>query len=237
GHAYDAMGRVTHEYSFQANGPTSLAEAQEAIGSPILPQKTVEYDMAGNVTRRVDEAGTQDVYTYDAFGRLATRMTATSDLGGTAALIRYDLFGRKMTEVYTNAAQEKTWEYDDAGRISKATDSAMQTVYTYYVNGRRATETLTETGKAAPSRQATYRYDAVERLLHWDDAATGRSVDYTYDSVGNVTSEKRDTVVPVTYTYDAANRPVHVDPGGGLATTIAYDDFGNRMSETSAVGT
>src|SRR5690606_20672065 len=78
--------------------------------------------------------------------------------------------------------------YDDAGRLVEVNDlgTGVKTVYTYEIDGDRASEATTSTQHTEAHRTLAYAYDAVGRMTRWADAVTGMHTNYLWDAAGNL---------------------------------------------------
>lgn len=240
--ATDALGLVTsHEYDANAN----RIQTEHPDGSSALwtfdaegRQLTETWcDANGNI---IGASAT----TYDALGRKTAVIRADALNGqgqpeGPAEITEYDAAGR-VTATFDGRGNVTRQEYDIAcgsvtapARVIDALGNV--THYTYDVNGNRLTVTdalgntvTTEYDAQNRPARVTYPdgtfaetvYDASGRRIAVVDEL-GRRTDYTYDARGRMTK----VIQPAPSSSDP--RPV---------TRYAYDEAGNRIAQTDALG-
>ena len=242
GKAYDAMGRLTHEYSFFNAGPTSFDEAQAALDeNHALHEELIDvatsYDVFGNKLVKTDANGRREIFAYGAFGRVVRRSVEDVNFNGPgpapiafSSTTEYDRFGGVSAQTSTQG-QNITRSYDEAGRLVEINDlgTGVKTTYGYHLNGKRGTETIEASGSVV--RDIVYSYDANDRLERWADSVTGENLNYTFDEAGNVTEVYNDArCIDHTYDYDDAGRLIAFNQGSGSGdNTYTYDDAGNRI--------
>ncbi len=140
---------------------------------------------------------------------------------------------------------------DGAGRITRITDPLGQTLnYTYNGDGNLATSGdrngnvtsytyiadnfLTEINDPLGNTPLRNEYDAEGRLIAQIDADGNRS-EYDRDvEAGTETVTDRDGAVSIFQYDDQGN--LQTANVGGLSNTYTYDDRGNRLTETDALG-
>lgn len=179
------------------------------------------YDRRGNVTQRVEAAGSPlartTAYTYDNLGNV---LTQTDALGHTW-VNRYDAAGRLLTAVNPLGICTVSNVYNAAGFVETAWDAmGRRTDMRYDFNGH-ATNVTVSVGESLLSRTASV-FDQDGRLLGKTDAS-GLSVRYAYnlrgDPVRVTASDGRVWIAE----YDGFGRLVKtVDPQGN-ETSVAYD--------------
>lgn len=187
--------------------------------------------------------------TYDAFGRLLT----VQDTAGGAFSYAYDLNNRLLGSASPTGTIQ--YAYDPAGqRTARQVAGQSPVQYGYDPDGRLLSAAMPQaalqfayddrdelTGiTRANGVSSSFGYDDAGRLLslaHTSGATSLYSQSYTYDAdgqrTGSSTSSAQPLITqPVVNTYDAGNR---LTKSG--ATTYAYDDDGNLISETGPSGT
>jgi RHS repeat-associated protein len=225
--------------------------------------ETVEYDAAGNVTRRTDTAGRATLFEYDA----ADRLTKVSDPASQAT--QYEYNARSETTAVVDAlGQRYEFAYDKLGRVTQTTRAGASMTFAYDAAGNRterrdyngalttyAYDALNRlTGVSYPdTTSATYGYDKLSRLtsatnqhgtvtLSYNSAGQlsgttdvwGQTLGYQYDANDNRTELRLGGTVKATYQYDALNRLTVLTDGGAFA--FAYDAAGKPTSRTSPNG-
>jgi RHS repeat-associated protein len=150
------------------------------------------------------------VYTWDAYGNLATRQDANA---GMTETFQYDALNRIQSSTITGSPAspaQLTLSYSATGDIQSKSD--VGTVYTPY------------TGHA--------------HLLHTMTTVDGGSVNYSYDNNGNMLSGAATGTSRVdsrTATWTAQNQPSGISDAGNCMS-FAYDPDGTRYSERTASG-
>jgi YD repeat-containing protein len=245
-YGYDLVGRPTG---------TVFADDTSAVK---------RYDAAGNIVESRDELGRSTHYVFDARGRLvqtifadgtttlsrrngAGRIVAATDPLGQGSVTEYDALNRRVRETLPDAdgagplaAPVTEFEYNDLGLISQVPPGDVP----------------------AQDRTTTFRRDALGRVIRASHPG-GLVTETVYDGNGNVQelrsydttglqtvpddlsqlaeNRKRVTV----YEYDALGRKISEtapDPDGAAGPqlspeiTYAYDDAGNLVSVTDALG-
>lgn len=209
-HPYPGGGTITKDTRFdQLNRGTSSID-------PLGNTTTTTYDNNGNVTSVADPQGGTSSYTYDADGR-PVAMTAPT--------------GGGFSDVY-----------DAAGNIIKSTSpTGGVSTFTYNDDGKVATA-VDPRGNASGANPADYTadygYDAAGNLASLTDQL-GAKTTFTYDSNNRVTAATDAKGHAVTYKYlDDNTIQAVIGPDGNTKadTTYSYDNVGNVVSRTDAVG-
>jgi len=186
-----------------------------------------EYDKQNRLKKLTDPMGMFETYTYDNNNNLLTKTDRNKNVTTNA----YDLMNR-VTGVTVNRVDNITapeyleygyaatglkvheknenltiaYEYDDAGRLTKQTETAVNTPgasvvknYTYDVHNNRKSFTLTQNGLTRQNQ--AYDYDNMNRLWKVHDFGALQAT-YAYDINGNRQSLTYPNGVTATYTYD-----------------------------------
>lgn len=236
-YAYDALRRLT--------GQTEPVSDTKSITT------SFGYDALGNRTRYTDGRGNSTIYTtntlglpesviepaterdpapgdrtwtsgYNAMGQVE-KLTAP---GGVVRTREYDRAGQLVRETGTGAevaTPEKTFGYDQAGRLTRATSPEGDDVYEYDDRGLL----LRASG---PSGEATYEYNNDGQLTSRTDAAGTASFGYARQQLTSATDPL--TGAAQNYRYDGAGAVKQIDYGAGQRRTFAYDDLGRLDSDT-----
>lgn len=110
-----------------------------------------------------------------------------------------------------------------AGRLTSVTAAdSSQTSYTYYNDGRKATET-------DPGHTTTYNYDAAGRLISTVDAQTHTTA-YAYAAAGNQTLVTDANLHKTQSQYDTQRRMQKTTYNDATTTQYTYDGPGNQTS-------
>lgn len=233
------LGHVRNDTFFRATGRPSKTENSAAVG--VQQAATRYYWSADQVSKVRDANGVDTFYTYNARG-LPTQ-------------IIYKRYTSASTTV--NISWHADWNVPILVSLPGRTTS-----YTYDTEGRRLSETVTDTA-TSETRTTTYGWSMSGQLLTIDGplAGTGDQTVMTYSSTGNLTSVTEPggyaTVItahnglgyPTQYTdpngrqisltYEKGDRltGMTISAGGQTRTmSFTYDDVGNVTSVTLPTG-
>ncbi|MEU3170363.1 LamG-like jellyroll fold domain-containing protein [Streptosporangium sp. NPDC006930] len=217
---YDSAGRLTAigDYTLEYNDrslPTKVSKATNQIAA-------YTYDATGNLTQRVDPAGTAN-YTWDAADRLNT---ASDPVTGRTWTYGYDNANRLTSKTSANPVGTQTYGYDTMDRLtSQAVKNSSGTelskiTYGWDKDDNLTTKTTTGTAGAGTN---TYAHDRAGRLTSWT-APGGAVTAYEWDASGN-----RTKVGTETFVYDQRNRLT-----SGAGTDYTYTPRGTTATETKA---
>lgn len=225
---YDGNGNMTYAgnsaiaYNFAYDTANRLKVVTDSNGRSIQYQ----YDIVGNRVKMITPEGKAISYAYDETGRLTALIT---DKG--AFSLTYDADGRRSKLTYPNKTAA-TYTYDASDNLTGIRYTGpnggviTEVNYTYDNVNNRLTKTDT-------AKVATYRYDAIYRLLQ--SSLTDRRMPlnplpggeaYMYDSVGN---RLQGPAGPDYLTYDTGNELQNFN-----STIYAYDLNGNRTKKIEA---
>ncbi|WKB55622.1 LysM peptidoglycan-binding domain-containing protein [Eleftheria terrae] len=243
-------GRSRTEYDYDRDGRLLATRIEVQATGAMVTRSTTSYDAAGRVFETSDGRGTVTRHTYDAAGRVLTRVVDPNTLKLTTAY-RYDSRGQAAWMRDANGVWTQT-EYDPEGRVKAVvvdpkcgpdwvTDAppdnpqglALRTEYELNLAGRVLR--VTEGAGSAQPQVTEYVYDALGRRI--EEVVAPGSLDirtvYTYDASDNVTAKKDARGFVTRYVYDAEDRLTWtVDPTGAVRRT-EYDADG-RVSRTTA---
>jgi RHS repeat-associated protein len=167
-------------------------------------------------------------FTYDLVGR---QLSAVGPTG--TVQYQHDALGR-VSKRQVVGQSPVTYAYDAAGNLLTAAAPEADVIFTYDPRNQLL-EQLRSNDVAT-----NYVYDALGRVLsitHAKGPTTLNAQTYTYDAVGNRSNYATDiaqplTTLPITAEHDEENRLLRIG-----TTTYAYDENGNRVSETGPGGT
>jgi RHS repeat-associated protein len=245
------LSRVAH-----ADG-TRLKYTNSELGLPLTIEDAegriarLEYDAAGNVTKKTDWLGRVTGATYDEAGH---RLTAISARGGTTTNTYYlsgnlaftrDPGGYERTFQY-DPNGNLVLEYDNAGRQTNSTYNALNqlTQQIHYPEGAVVSYTrdfrgnpLTMTDESGHTTR--YEYDFAGNLTK-TTFADGTFTTRTYDALNRLTSLTDERNNTTAYEYQAgcgcSDRVTKVTDPLGRATVTTYDANGRKSSVTDANG-
>jgi RHS repeat-associated protein len=241
-YAYDAANQVTSiSYSDGRTPNVSLtytANGQRASMTDGTGTSTYSYNSLNRLTRVVNGAGKSVSYGYDLNGNEtsltypngstitrsydnAGRLIAITDWFGHTTTFALDADGNTTTATYPNGVVSST-AYDAAGTISEIDDVAGGSniaSFSYTRDANRQVTSTTPTGTGQGGHES-YAYDSLNRLTAVNSAG------YAYDVADNLTRLLDGTAL----SYDAANELTRITPATGPATSISYDQQGNRLN-------
>ncbi len=237
--AYDAVGRVLSRQQIMSSITKSLGYAFDSAGrlqTMTLPSgNTIDYGYTDGKMTSLTLNGSTTILSnvlYQPFGPTAGWTWGSSTL----SVREYDADG-KITDL--DSAGLKTYDYDDAFRITDITDatdpnmsqsygydlldrltnatgSSLNQSWTYDANGNR----LTEGG----SISSTYSVSTTSNRLNSVSGSLTKT--YSYDAAGNITSDGT-----ATFTYDNAGRMVSATKAG-VPAAYSINALGQRVKKT-----
>jgi large repetitive protein len=231
---YDGIGRVVEELAY-ADRPAATVTDFVAWSLSQTNSSTrrvvTEYDLVGQVSRKIDVYGNAENYEYDGAGQL---IKYTNRLGA-AWTYEYDLSGRRTKEVspqvsvysadhnlsFTRSIFVRV-DYDALGNVVRRTDNAYTnearvTEYIYDNRGNQIRTILPDAGQL----------NAAGALMFSGQTS---SVDVSYNSLGQAVVEK-DAIDNYRYkTYDTLGRIQYEVDQEGYVTSYSYNVFGEQVS-------
>lgn len=199
---HDAAGRLTTVSSYDDYG-NQLRQDQSFDGQTLTTRWT--YDAENRPVTRTDPAGHISRTAYDASGS----PISMTDAEGRTWRVSYNDFAQPVESKTPSGAVERSWTYDDRGRLTKQVETD------------------------GPTYELTYAGDQIGEVRR-NGAVTGT---FGYDAQGRLATSRDPASSRVsTYSYDAAGHVVGVDDGAGPPTTMAYDDAGRLVSVTDRRG-
>ena len=181
----------TTEYTYDLEG--NLTSRKDAAGRT----EQFGYDESGKLTEYTAPSGKKISYDYDELNELVKKSyeTAKGKKADDDVLYAYDAAGQRVS--MTDAIGAAAYEYDALGRVTKAKDSAGQTVtYAYSESGN-----LQEMGYPDGSK-VTYEYDLNDNLIKITDRQ-GAVTEYQYDALNRMVKTIRPNEIVTDVTYDA----------------------------------
>ena len=221
---------------------------------------TIDYDAVGNVIKITDADGVFVGYTYDAAHRLTDITDAVGNhihytLDAAGNKTKEDTYDSGNTLRRTLSRS-----YNILGQLTGVTDGLSHTVFnasytdSYDANGNlvhtadglgiqrkqgydalnRLVSTLDNyngTDTATQNTQATFAYDALDRLEGVSDP-DGLATVYDHDGLGNRTALHSPDTGSSGFTYDAAGNVIRSSDAKGITRTYSYDEL-NRLLTVS----
>ena len=179
-----------------------------------------EYDAQGHMTRWHDTDKTDVQYRYDTRGRV----TQTLGEGGYFCdrFIYDDL--RRTTTYLDGEGGRAVFEYNTAGRVTRATDALGRVTQTLWDHGNRVRET------DPLGRETCYRYNVFGQVTEVTGAA-GDTVRYDYNDVGQVIALTQPDGKRWQFVWNEQGRLLsRIDPQGRVHRS-EYDASGQCVSE------
>ncbi|WP_369192645.1 RHS repeat-associated core domain-containing protein [Streptomyces sp. R08] len=222
--------------------------------------KTVSYtyDDAGNRASETTPLGSKTTYGYDDNGRLTTTVEPRGNVSGADPTqytwsTAYDAAGNVLSQSDPYGNKTVTNSYDGDGRLAERADAlGNKTAYEYDELGRLSKATgpdggITSLGydalgnltsrKDANGHTTNYAYDGTGRLNKITDPL-GRATSYGYDVDGNRTTTTNARSQKATSTYDARNQLSQTTYSDGTPTVAyTYDATGQPKTVKDGTGT
>ena len=215
---YDLLNRLVevedekqHKTTYKYDNVGNIIEQTNANGAVT----TYNYDLLNRLKQDIDANGNITTYNYDNESNLTEIIKADGNT------INYDY--NKINELITKESEQDEdinamYGYDETGKLINMTDSLGDTSYEYD-NAGRITKVTIQDGK-----QIEYKYDELSRLneIVYPD---GKSVKYTYDVLDNLKTVTDRDGNTTTYEYDAKNRVTKTIRPNGSYTIISYNEL------------
>ncbi|MBN1949889.1 MAG: RHS repeat-associated core domain-containing protein [Bacteroidales bacterium] len=201
-YVYDGFDRVIHVYY-----PDTTTPDETNPNWSDNKQESFEYDLNGNVTKRINRNGSYVESTYDALNRLETEnhYLANQTLERIVNFY-YDKAGRLFdVENITSGTKTTSYRYDNLGRLSQVTDENNLSVGYVTDNLGRRQQLMYPDGS-----YIVYEYDEINRLRYIKD-------------------QNNQTIV--TYNYDELSRQVNVVYRNGTSMSYDYEDMDDAVGD------
>lgn len=206
---------ITKYFYNNAGIQTTMLTGLHADSDSDYLKTNYEYDAWGHLVKTTDSTGYDSgITTYDLNGNALT----VTDANGNVTTNTYDALNRILIAniVHSNDSSKnvsKSYEYDKMGRVQCVNINNEQTLYLYDDLGRKITEESNTGFKG-------YYYEGISQNV--SSYFIGRNHQIVYENIS--------------YTYDDEMRVVQVKESGNLTASYAYDENGNKISETLANG-
>ncbi len=218
------MQDVTGITSYRYDADGKLIGTTDGIGKAL----TYTFDPVGSRTLLLDSDGGYTTYAYDAQSRLTGIINPYNEL----TTLQYDALDRESVKTLASG-MSINHTYDAAGRetvlSNLASNGSALAIYTasYDAVGNRLNVVELD------GTRVTFGYDPSYQLIseQWS-GSNAYNTTYTYDPLGN-RLVKNDGGQLTTYSYNAANELVLLQPSSGQPTTNTYDADGNLLVENA----
>ncbi|HKY27415.1 MAG TPA: DUF4214 domain-containing protein [Pyrinomonadaceae bacterium] len=209
---YDALGRLKAQRLAETSATLNDAGTYVGAGSW---SDVFTYDERSNLTSRIDARGVKTLYNYnsDPLNRLQSISFDTTGFGDTNNPVL-----AAPSVIYQYRTKSSGGELKDITQVSSITTTNVSTeVYTFDVEGRIQTSTLTLNSRPSYPFAKQYTYDTFDRIT-----------DILYPAeYGNGAAPRR----TAHQNYDVANRLTSLTVDGQLhASNIVYNAAGNSTS-------
>ncbi|MDC6168855.1 DUF6531 domain-containing protein, partial [Paucibacter sp. XJ19-41] len=256
--ASDSLGK-TRSFRFDANG--NLIGSELVDGGRRIDSQALAYDAQDRVERSLDHAGNLSQNAYDEIGQLIARTSADQDRIG----VEYDAAGHAVAAFDAEGNRVHS-QLDTQGRPLIVTDpNGHQTRYEYWgassFDGRLRRVSLPAIPGQAAGRAEEYEYDAAGQVTRSRsiaaDGSSRRERFNFFDELGRPVrsvgaADDAGQRLQVCTKFDTLSRPIEVWAGPTTDTTRtscdfadallkrqqtqAWDDFGQLLSKTDALG-
>ena len=233
-YTYDSLGRIISQTGKNISDGSAKSSS------------TYTYDISNNLTKLVNSAGTISLsmsYSYDSVNR-PTKSYYTSN---TQETYTYDALGRLASSSLklTSSSFAKSYEYHNSANYSGKTTNQIKTEnlgdrgyqYTYDRVGNITAIKEKTTSNSGFNEKVSYTYDSLNQLKRENNKDLNKTIEYTYDNSGNITAVKeyayttstisQSPTKTISYTYDSVWKDKLVNYNG---QTITYDSIGNPLT-------
>ncbi|WP_329135260.1 DUF6531 domain-containing protein [Streptomyces sp. NBC_01476] len=191
---------------------------------------TIGYDDATGAPREVAHSGGYRIAVTTRQGRVTALHLASAP--GSPRLLAFGYTGGHLTAVTNSSGQPLTFDYDDAGRITRWQDrNGTWYGYTYDTLGRCTATTGTD-----GILGYRYAYHDQPRVTEATDSL-GHTTRYAFDDHYQLTAETDPLGHTTHRTWDRYDHLLTITDPLGHTTTLTYDTDGNPTSVTHPDGT
>jgi RHS repeat-associated protein len=256
-YVYDSYGQKTELHTFRAGSGWTGSTWPTATTGTADVTTSVYQDATGFLLQKQDAAAKQTVYTYDALGRIRTRVWARP--GAITTTYSYEQRTGELTVAdYSDATPDVIYVYDRGGRLTTVNDASGTHALVYNSAGALLTDQISggildnvsvsigydsflRRNSVQSSRNAvtlsnqTYGYDTSSRLSTvTSGSSTATYAYYPTSGLLNTTTFTGGTSFARAYDGQGRVQTITNTPGGGGATsyTYAYNNLGQRTQVT-----
>ena len=254
---YDADGNRAQlktpkqQVDFSFDALSRLREVVASVDGASAQRTSYRYDALSNRAGMTHPNNSVVSYQYDRRNRLTQLHHQVSNAANATSLLKLD-YTLEKTGLRTRIEESRPGGASQPATLTRTSNYLYDKVLrltSETVNGNigsqnrtssitydRAGNRKTETTNGTINKNASYTYDANDRLT----AEPNQGVIYTYDDNGNLLNKKVGAVVQASYRWDEENRMVGATTGNGAAQKImsyAYDANGIRRAQEEVGGT
>ena len=225
-YTYDSRGNKISELSAQdaQNGFTSTNQYSYDYYNRVTTQTNAlgesvytEYDMLGNVIKKIDNGGNVTNITYDAFGRVTEQTTPFDTNTSTKTKYTYDGVG--------NVICEEVWS------ISGDSQTLLRKTGYVYDTRSNMLQTRSYISQDEYIVTASYTYDAKCQML--SSTSGSYTTQYEYDAYGNVSKTTYPNGTFETFIYSPNGNLLSHTDRKGVTTQYIYNPLSKPTSVTS----
>src|SRR6266487_2938557 len=185
---------------------------------------------AGSTIRRVNEDGSESLYTYD----VGSGVYFSPDGDGAHDTLKFNALANQWT--WTDGSLRNTETYNSARQLIASRDlDGNTTTYTY--TGTLLTQIADASGQ---STFLDYIGNNLSQIRTVSQGVTQTRVRYSYDTLDRLTGITGPAVggvsQVVSYAYDASSNVTSMTDARGNVITYQYDANGDRIQERDAAG-
>ncbi|MBQ4600361.1 MAG: RHS repeat-associated core domain-containing protein, partial [Oscillospiraceae bacterium] len=207
----------SHSVGYEYDTINNLTQMVETVNG-VAHTTGYTYDDDNRVTA-ITTDGITESYTYDAYGRITTKVTKNGDT-------------TVLTETYTyKPGPNGTLTGQVATHKTEGVNYSVTYAYTYDDNGNI-------TSVSDGTYTTTYAYDSANQLIRENNQQAGSTYTWVYDNAGNIQSKNQYayTTGTVGTASDTVNYSYDNSQWGDLLTAydgaaITYDQIGNPLSD------
>ena len=213
-------GLTTYQYD-AGQRLTTITTSYNGTAGPQIVTSYAANNQISAQSRTIGGSGTavNTTYPYDAGDR---QTTITDYVAGGSALATYVYSYDQANRVTSEKDAEGTasFTYDNSNELTGVTGSRTES-YAYDANGNRTgtgySTTIMNEIRTSPGL-ITYAYDSAGNTI--SSKSGGTFTTFTYDYRNRLTGVKQGGTIIATYVYDALDRRIEVQEGGGRTWTV-----------------
>ena len=216
-------GITRYEYNDPAN-----PDKETAIVDPNGNRREMTYDFRGNRLTEKDPLGNVSEFTYNSLSKI-TSLVRKDNAGNvlSSESAEYDAEGN-FVKLINCAGDERTFTYDDQGRLVASLDFEGNLTRYDYTNGCPCGSPSKIT--YADGNTKLFEYNAYGQVTKVTDE-TGAITRFMYDPLGRQTAEIDHDGNPTTFEYDSNNNLIKRTDRLGRVSKFEYDSRNRLVRE------